>query len=114
MKSMNIMGKVINTIASIEVVDWTEIIFCKIEQKYVTIKLIDDRVLTTTSSLRDLEEKFKGESLYRCHAKSIINLRYIKRYFPKASEVGMEDGSILKIAKDRKSEFNKILKSSIT
>jgi DNA-binding LytR/AlgR family response regulator len=108
------MEKVINTIASIEIVNCTEIIFCRIEQNHVAIKLIDDRILVTTSSLRDLEEKFKGESLYRCHAKSIINLKYIKRYFPKASEVGMKDGSILKIAKDRKSTFNKLLKSILS
>ena len=96
---------------ALHLLDPKEIVYCKIENESVSIKLLSDEKIITYNSLKELELKLINHSFYRCHAKYLINLHLIKQYIHKTGELLMFDNNFLTVAKDRKSLFYKKIKS---
>lgn len=103
----------LKTPSSIDLIEPEEILYCLVHNRDVTIKLTSQRSSRILHSLKDLETILPSESFYRCHKKAIIHLRYISKYNHKSGQVEMADGNILQVAKDRKSNFYKLLKSIV-
>ena len=99
----------IKTPFSIELIQPQEILYCRIDENGTSTITLVDRSIIVNHSLKELDMKLFSLGFYRCHAKCIVNIRSIKRYFPKVGEIEMTDGSIIKVAKDKKAQFYKLL-----
>ena len=96
---------------ALHLIDPKEILYCKIENENVIIKLLSNENVKTSHTLKELENKLVNHNFYRCHAQCLVNLNSIKQYTHKTGELLMKDNNSLIVAKDRRALFNKLIKS---
>ncbi|MBL0359249.1 MAG: response regulator transcription factor [Chitinophagaceae bacterium] len=88
-----------------------EIVRCEAKGSYSAVYLINKRVITSTKTLKEIEEVLTGSNFVRIHNSWIINTRYLKKYYRgKNSYMEMEDGSTVTISLRKKSDILSFLK----
>jgi two-component system response regulator LytT len=99
----------IKTNIGIEILKPQDILYCRIEDDQVILKLTSSETVIAKHSLKELEIKLSLYSFYRCHANCLVNLQYIRRYTHKTGEITMIDRTIILVAKDRRPDFYKVI-----
>ncbi len=96
-----------------QLVNPTEIIYCKANGKTSDIILLSNECLCARHSLKELEEKLKGFSFLRCHAKYLINLIHGVKFDSKNRVIELLNKDKVIVAKDRKAVINRLLNGKI-
>jgi two-component system LytT family response regulator len=87
-----------------------DIIRCEASGRYSIIFLKDQKKLTITKTLKELEEHLNPIQFYRIHNSHIVNLDMIKKYHRgRGGMAELADGSIVDVASARKDELLNIL-----
>jgi two-component system, LytTR family, response regulator len=96
-----------------QLVNPVDIIYCMANGKTSDIFLLSDECLCTRHSLKELEEKLKGFSFLRCHAKYLINLNHGVKFDSKNRIIELLNNDRVIVAKDRKAIINELLNRKI-
>jgi len=84
-----------------------DIIYCETNKGHVMIHLSGGQVIVCFSSMASLERMLRKFHFFRCHTAFLVNLGYVKNWFPK--DVMMTDESLIPVSKYRKKEFMEVL-----
>jgi two-component system LytT family response regulator len=88
-----------------------EIIRCEAKGSYSAVYLLNKKVITSSKTLKEMEELLTGSNFVRVHNSWIINTKYLKKYYRgKNSYMEMEDGSTVSISMRKKSDILSFLK----
>jgi len=99
----------IKTTDGIELIKPQDILYCRIEDDKVILKLTSSETIETKQSLKELEPRLSLYFFYRCHANCLVNLLLIRRYTNKTGIITMIDDTKIKVAKERRPDFYKII-----
>lgn len=88
-----------------------EIIRCEAKGSYSAVYLVSKKVITSTKTLKEIEDILTTPNFVRVHNSWIINTRYLKKYYRgKNSYMELEDGSTVTISLRKKSDILSFLK----
>lgn len=88
-----------------------DIIRCEAKGSYSAVYLLNKKVITSSKTLKEMEELLTGSNFVRVHNSWIINTKYLKKYYRgKNSYMEMEDGSMVSISMRKKSDILSFLK----
>ena len=91
-------------------IDVDDIIRCQSDGSYTRFYLTNGEKILASKSLGEYESMLGGDTFYRVHRSSLINLSHIKKYIKgEGGYVIMSDGSEIEVSRRKKSEFIKIL-----
>jgi two-component system LytT family response regulator len=83
---------------------------CESENSYTTIYTVDNRTITVSKPLRDIEVILTGCRFFRIHNSHLINLDFVTEFFKAGSgTVKMIDGTTIEVSRRRKDEFLQLL-----
>jgi two-component system LytT family response regulator len=83
-----------------------EIIKAEAKGSYSTLHLSNNKKITTTKNLKDLEDILPGSLFIRVHHSWIINIKYLKKYYRgKNSYMELEDGSTVAVSVRKKGKL---------
>lgn len=71
---------VLRTQEFIQVVDFSDIMYCKSDAGYTTFFLTDGRKVLTSKSIKEYEDLLPGTKFLRPHQSYVVNFRFIDRY----------------------------------
>jgi len=95
----------------IELIQMSEIIFCKAEGKYTNFHLLDGKKIMSSRNLGEYSTILDANYFFRIHHSYIINLRQISKISKKDGYFcEFSNGIILPVAKRRQEDFNKFIK----
>lgn len=87
-----------------------DIVRCEASGRYSVIFLKDQKKLTITKTLKELEEFLNPVQFYRVHNSHIVNLDMIKKYHRgRGGMAELADGTIVDVASARKDELLNIM-----
>lgn len=95
---------------SFEFINKKDIICCEADSNYTHVYLSDQRKLTTTNTLKKMDEILTERNFFRVHKSFIININFVKKV--SKSEGGyvlMENNENIPMARRRKDEFLALL-----
>lgn len=88
-----------------------EIIRCEAKGSYSAVYLISKKVITSTKTLKEIEDILTTPNFVRVHNSWIINTKFLKKYYRgKNSYMELEDGSTVTISLRKKSDILSFLK----
>ena len=100
------------TVEGFELVHANQILYCKAESNYCSIKKIDGSTKLATKTLKYVEEVLPVHSFFRIHKSFVINLNYVVRYNKINKEVELTNGEKLPVSFRKEEEFiNAILQN---
>ncbi len=83
-----------------------EIIKAEAKGSYSVLHLLNDKKITSTKNLKDLESILPENLFVRVHHSWIINIKYLKKYYRgKNSYMELEDGSTVSVSVRKKGKF---------
>lgn len=92
--------------------DLDNIIAAEADGSYTNVCLSDRTDLLISKKIRFFEELLTpNPQFYRVHRSSIVNINYIKKYSRNDSMLEMENSKMIKIAREKKSEFEEHIKA---
>lgn len=101
----------ISSLDKVDIVDKSEIIFCKSDGRYTTFFLKDKSEVLACKNLGEYEISLKDDTFFRIHHSYIINVKFLKKIIKKAGNYcEMSNGALLPIATRRQDSFNKFLR----
>lgn len=101
----------IPTMNGFEFVSLQDLLYMEAEGIYTLLFTRNNKKITTTLRLGELEEKLKEKGFFRIHRSYLINMDLIQKYIKgDGGYVIMENGEQLSVARNRKEEFLKRLK----
>lgn len=81
------------------------------ERAYTNVYLADGNRYTVSKPMKTFEEILDNRpSYFRPHRSFLINIHHIKNYSRGESYVEMDNGQIIRIARDKKSDFENLLR----
>jgi two-component system LytT family response regulator len=87
-------------------IDTGEIIKIEAKGSYSLIYPADGKKITSTKTLKDIEDQLPESHFLRVHHSWVINLKYLKKYFRgKNGYMEMEDGSTVQVSIRKKNKF---------
>ncbi len=87
-------------------VNTEDIIHAEAKGAYSLITLRNDKKITVTKNLKELEDMLSTKEFFRVHHSWVINLKYLKKFYRgKNSYMEMENGSTISVSTRRKSAF---------
>ena len=90
----------------LEFFDIDEIVRVESDSNYSHIYLVNQKKITLSKTLKDVEENIKGEPFFRIHQSHLINTNHIdKAVKGENAYVVMKDGTTFTISRNRKEEF---------
>lgn len=90
----------------IDFINLDEIIRIEAKGSYSVVYLTDERKITSTKNLKDIEAILPDNSFLRIHHSWVINIKYLKKYYRgKNSYMEMEDGSTVSVSLRKKGKF---------
>jgi two-component system, LytTR family, response regulator len=93
----------IPTMDGYRMVSINAIVYCKADSNYTILFLKDRQKLTTTRTLKEIEEFLNEYGFLRIHNSYIVNLNEIEHYTKgEGGSVRMSDGSIIDVSRSRK------------
>jgi DNA-binding LytR/AlgR family response regulator len=75
-------------------------------EKHIIVHLTNNEKLESPASLKVLTSALPEKTFYHCHRKFIVNMKEIKKYNQKASELILQCGNKIPISRDRKKDFH--------
>lgn len=89
-----------------EIISVHDIMYLEGENNYTTLFTIDNRKLMVSRTLKDYEEILSGQSFFRIHKSTIINLQFLQLYSSRnGTEVKMKDQKIFPVSRRRAPEL---------
>lgn len=90
----------------LEFFDVDEIIRVESDSNYSHIFLANQKKITLSKTLKDVEENIKGEPFFRVHQSHLINTNHVdKAVKGENAYVVMKDGTTITVSRNRKDEF---------
>lgn len=87
-----------------------DILFCKADSNYATIKLINGNTIVISKTLKYLDQLLKSHGFYRIHQSSLININYIDNYSRvDGGVVTLNGGLTLRVSRTNKKGFEAFL-----
>jgi two-component system, LytTR family, response regulator len=100
-KSIRVIG--LPTMEGLEMVEIDSIISCSSEGNYTHFILRDNRKLTASRTLKDVEELLSEFSFVRVHHSFLVNINEIRRYIKgEGGYLVMSDGATIDVSRTRK------------
>lgn len=100
------------TIEGFELIHTNQILYCRAESNYCSIKKIDGYTKIATKTLKFVEEILPAASFKRIHKSYVINLNYVVRYNKANKEIELTNGEKLPVSFRKEEEFiNAILQN---
>lgn len=100
------------TLEGFELIHSNQILYCKAESNYCSIKRIDGITKMATKTLKYVEEVLPANPFQRIHKSYVINLNYVVRYHKANKEVELTNGEKLPVSFRKEEEFiNAILQN---
>ncbi len=97
-----------NGLTFVEVAD---IVFLEADGAYTTFFLKDGQKIVVSKKLKFYEDILSNRSFFfRTHRSYFININFIKKYSRSENAILMENGTSITISRDRKQEFEALLK----
>ena len=86
-----------------------EIIRCQSDSNYTHVFLLNDKKITVSKTLKEVEEILSGLSFFRLHHSHLINLNHISKFYKGDNGyVVMTDGCSVTITRGKKDEFMEV------
>ena len=93
-----------------EIIDTGLIIRCESEINYTRFYLLNGNSILVSKTMKEFEQVLLENNFYRIHRSHMVNLNNITKYNNgKGGEVVMSDGSIIKVSREKKDDFIKII-----
>lgn len=90
----------------LEFFDVDEIIRVESDSNYSHIFLANQKKITLSKTLKDVEENIKGEPFFRVHQSHLINTNHVEKAVKgENAYVMMRDGTTITVSRNRKEEF---------
>lgn len=90
----------------LEFFDVDEIIRVESDSNYSHIFLANQKKITLSKTLKDVEENIKGEPFFRIHQSHLINTNHVEKAVKgENAYVMMRDGTTITVSRNRKEEF---------
>ncbi len=100
------------TLEGFELIHTNQILYCKAESNYCSIKKIDGSTKTASKTLKFVEEILPATTFKRIHKSYVINLNYVVRYHKANKEIELTNGEKLPVSFRKEEEFiNAILQN---
>ena len=93
------------TAEGFELIHTNQILYCKAESNYCSIKKIDGFTKMATKTLKYVEEILPPASFKRIHKSYVINLNYVVRYNKANKEIELTNGEKLPVSFRKEEEF---------
>lgn len=95
-----------------ELIHTNQILYCKAESNYCSIKRIEGNTKMAAKTLKYVEEILPASSFKRIHKSYVINLNYVVRYHKANKEIELTNGEKLPVSFRKEEEFiNAILQN---
>lgn len=110
LENLNISDQNINKIAfptveGFELIHTNQILYCKAESNYCSIKRIDGSTKMATKTLKFVDEILPGNTFRRIHKSYVINLNYVVRYNKANKEIELTNGEKLPVSLRKEEDF---------
>lgn len=100
------------TLEGFELIHTNQILYCKAESNYCSVKKIDGFTKVATKTLKFVEEVLPEKTFKRIHKSYVINLNYVVRYNKANKEIELTNGEKLPVSFRKEEEFiNAILQN---
>lgn len=87
-------------------VDLNEIIYLEADNSYTTVFLVEDKKVLVSKSLKEFVEIISSDEFFKPHRSYYVNANHIRQYNRQDSgSLIMDNGDVIYIARDKKSEF---------
>lgn len=98
----------------VELVTFSEIIYCKSDGNYTMIRLKTGRDVMTSKTLRYFEDLLTDRNFLRVHKSFLINLNYIKKYIKgDGGELIMCNNDKIPVSRNSRSELLSIIQKNL-
>jgi two-component system LytT family response regulator len=92
-------------------VEVNDILYFEADRVYTNVFFSNGSKVTVSKPMRVFEDILKDKTyFFRPHRSFLINLNYLKKYNRGDSSIVMDNNSVISISRDRKNDFEKILK----
>jgi two-component system LytT family response regulator len=92
-------------------VDVNDVVFFEAERSYTHVFLRDHNKFLISKPMRFFEDLLEHrEQFFRLHRSYLINLNFVKKYTRKESMVVMDNQTAIPLARNKKQEFEQVLK----
>lgn len=110
LENLNLNDKNISKIAfptaeGFELIHTNQILYCKAESNYCSIKKIDGSIKLASKTLKYVEELLPPQNFKRVHKSFVINLNYVVRYHKVNKEIELTNGEKLPVSFRKEEEF---------
>jgi two-component system, LytTR family, response regulator len=97
----------------IELVNYTEIIYCKSDSNYCELYLTFNRKIVASKTLKYFESNLPSNQFLRVHKSYLVNLHHIKKYLKRdGGELVLSNNTILPVSRNHREQIlNFILKN---
>jgi len=118
LENLNVNDQNVNKIAfptseGFELIHINQILYCKAESNYCSIKKIDGSIKMAAKTLKYVEEILPSHIFIRIHKTYVLNLNYVVRYHKSNKEVALTNGEKLPVSFRKEEEFiNAILQNN--
>ncbi|GHA47831.1 DNA-binding response regulator [Salinimicrobium marinum] len=94
----------------LSLIEIDDIMKCEAHSNYTDIFMLDERKITITKPLKQVEELLKDHNFFRVHQSHLVNLKYVNRYYKgKGGYVELINGSTVNVSVRKKEDLLKIL-----
>ena len=93
------------TVEGFELIHANQILYCRADSNYCTIKKIDSSTKMAARTLKYVEEILPANSFKRIHKSYVLNLNYVVRYHKTNKEVELTNGEKLPVSFRKEEEF---------
>ena len=98
------------TLSGYEMKKINEIIYCKGDQNYTKIHLVNDEQIIVSKTLKIIEDLLPSSVFFRIHKTYLVNLNYVEKYIRNdGHKVILDNGTQLNVANRRIEEFTAAL-----
>lgn len=93
------------TVEGFELIHTNQILYCKAESNYCSIKKIEGSTKMASKTLKWVEEVLPSTTFKRIHKSYVINLNYVVRYNKADKEIELTNGERLPVSFRKEDEF---------
>lgn len=87
-------------------VETRDIVYCKAESNYTTVILSDNKKITVSRVLKELDEVLSGPEFFRVHSSFLIGINHVKKFIRgEGGHLVMDNGDSITVSRSRKQEF---------
>ena len=94
------------TVAGLEFVKSSEIMYCKSDGNYTFVFLKNNKNILVSKTLKEVESSLVQRNFFRIHHSYLINLNFLEKYYRgKSPYVIIEGGEQIPVSRNKKNEF---------